>query len=311
MRKAARGADKLTAWERAASVVVLAVLMALTGCGASPSPSAMTLPTVIPAASLTTRTGCIGAECVGPSPTPLPATAVLTATAPPTPAPPTPLAVVRTAVPVASPSRAATMSPTASSSVLYRADFRTWFTGEEGGQYPLRASVDASTGEYRLVLTDPQGGYVNYRTAPEEPVFKDFRLDVDVRRIVGPDKGFYGVVFRVQPAVPGAKTIERYLLTISGDGFLTFNQISADGTVVRVAPRAEVPAVAKGDRINHLTLVCKGTELSLTLNGQLHGVFTGSLTTGGTVGVYVGTVPGPEPNTLDVAFSNLVISRLP
>lgn len=312
MRKAARIADKFATWKRAASVVVLTVLLALAGCGASPSPSAIPLPTVTPAASSTTRTGCIGAECAGSSPTPLPATAVLTTTAPPTPPPPTPAAVVRTAVPVVSPSRAVTVSATASSTILYRADFRTWFTGEEGGQYPVRAGVDVSTGEYRLALTDPQGGYVNYRTAPEEHAFKDFRLDVDVRRVQGPDQGFYGVVFRIQSAVPGAKMIERYLLTISGDGFLTFNHIGADGTVVRVAPRTEVPVIAKGSKTNHLTIVCKGTTFTLAINGQDVGTYIGPGASGGSVGVTIGTVPSNiRPNNVEAAFSNLVLSSIP
>ncbi len=204
------------------------------------------------------------------------------------------------------------MSATASSTILYRADFRTWFAGEEGGQYPLRAGVDASTGEYRLALTDPQGGYVNYRTAPEEHVFKDFQLDVDVRRVQGPDQGFYGVVFRVQSAVPGAKMIERYLLIISGDGFLTFNHIGADGTVVRVAPRTEVSAIVEGSRTNHLTIVCKGTTFRLAINGQNLGTYTGPAASGGSVGVTIGTVPSStRPNNVEAAFSNLVLSSIP
>lgn len=203
-------------------------------------------------------------------------------------------------------------SPTSASNILYVADFRTWFAGEEGGQYPLRASVDPNTGAYHLALTDPQGGYVNYRTAPEARIFTDFRLDVEMRRLEGSDQGFYGVVFRVQPAVPGMRMIDRYFLAISGDGFLTFNHIGADGTVARVAPRTEVPAIAKGGLANHLTVVCNGLQFTVTINGQTVGTYTGPASAAGSVGVTVGTVPSStRPNNIEVAFSNLVISSVP
>lgn len=291
------------------SVALLAGLAATIGCGAASMPSATPGPTAttVAAAASVARTPCVGPGCPQASSTPTAA-----GTASPTIAPLATSSATIPATATATPATRGTVgTATPGGKVLYRADFRNWYVGEEGGQYPLRASVDPKTGEYHLSLTDPQGGYVNYRTAPENQVFKDFQLDMDLRRVAGPDNGFYGVVFRVQPAVPGAKTIERYLLTVSGDGFLTFNHIAADGSVTRVAPRTESPAIAKGSASNHLTVVCKGTQFTVSVNGQAIGTFTGPLATGGTVGVYAGTVPGATPNNIEVAFSNLVLVEAP
>lgn len=289
--------------------LLLGVIVISASCGSLPSPTALPTPTIAPATAMTspTATGCVGAACSNPF-TPSPA---FTATATmPTATPPTPLAASPAIFSTPS-TPALSSSPTSASNVLYVADFRTWFTGEEGGQYPLRASVDPATGEYRLALTDPQGGYVNYRTAPGNITFKDFKLDLDLRRIAGSNKGFYGVVLRVQVALPGARTIERYLVTISADGFLTFNYIAADGTVTRVALRTELPEIAKGNAPNHLTIVCKGDDFTVSVNGRVLGPFRGPLATAGAVGVYLGTTPGATPNDLEVGFSNFAISEAP
>ena len=289
--------------------LLLAGMLAIVACGASPLPSATMGPTstVATVPTSASRTTCVGAGCPGASPTPT--IAALTT--------PTAVTTATLAAPTATTAATATVTrptigtATLGSTVLYRADFRTWFLGEEGGQYPLRASIDPGTGEYRLALTGQEGGYANYRTVPDEEVFKDFQLDIDLRKVAGPDRGFYGVVFRVQPAIPGTRTIERHLLAISGDGFLTFNHIAADGTVIRVAARTESPTIATGNAPNHLTIVCRGTDFAVSVNRQLVGTFVGPSAVGGTVGVYVGTVPGATPNTIELAFSNLVISKLP
>ena len=292
-----------------ALALLLAGLLATGACGSAPAPTAALVPTSAAAAQPTaaSRTTCVGAGCPGnvPSPT-LSAPNTPTAVVPTASITPTMTAAATTTV-----ARPTNGTATPGTTILYRADFATWFLGEEGGPYPLRASIDPRTGEYRLALIGQEGGYANYRTVPDTLTFADFQLDLDLRKLSGPDKGFYGIVFRVQPAIPGAQTIERYLLAISGDGFLTFNHIAADGTVTRVAPRTETSAIATGSAPNHLTIVCRGTGFTVSVNRQLIGSFVGPSALGGTVGVYAGTVPGPSPNTLELAFSNLIISKLP
>lgn len=289
--------------------LLMAGLLATIACGSTPAPTATFMPTTTMAthSAAASRTTCVGAGCPGaaPSPTLAPTNIPIVAL---TTTPIAPTATIAGTTIVARPTNGTVTPGTA---VIYRADFGTWFLGEEGGQYPLRTSIDSGTGEYRMALTGQEGGYTNYRIVPDKLVFTDFQLDLDLRKVSGPDKGFYGIVFRVQSAVPGAQTIERYLLAISGDGFLTFNHIAADGTVIRVAPRTETPAIAKGGAPNHITIVCMGAEFTVSINRQPVGRFVGPSASAGTVGVYAGTVPGPSPNSIELAFSNLVISKLP
>lgn len=233
------------------------------------------------------------------------AVSVVTPTANPTGVP----AVTATATAVPSPS----VSPTGARTVIYSTDFANWFKGEEGGQYPVRASIDPTTGEYRVALLGPQRGYDNYRLTPDGRQFDNFQLDIDARKIAGPINGGYGVVFRVQPTAPGAASNEFYNFVITADGRYTLNLVNSEGRGTPLTPRgSSSAAIARGDVANHLTVVCRGTEITLAVNGQTLGTFTGPLIAPGNVGVYVADLPsaGNAP-PMEVAFSNFVISSVP
>jgi len=203
-------------------------------------------------------------------------------------------------------------TPTAARTILYSSDFGGWPGGAVGGQYPYRASRDPATGEYRLALTGPQRGYTVFRTLPDERAFDNVQIDIDARMIAGPDNGIYGLVFRVQPAVAGAETYERYNFVIRADGSYSMSLVGTDGRGATVAPRRTSPAIRPGDAANHLTVVCRGSEITLAVNGQILGTFTGSLIVPGTVGLYVGELSTSSTAPLmEVAFSNLVISSVP
>lgn len=221
------------------------------------------------------------------------------------------VALTVTPTPTAIPTSAATATP--APAILYSTDFTNWFQGEESGPYPARTSRDPQTGEYRVALIGPQRGYVNYRLGSDEQQFADFQLDVDARKVAGPDNGIYGVVFRVQPAVPGAKSYEYYSFVITADGYYTLSLVNTEGRGTAVAPRGTHPAIVKGNGVNHLTVVCRETQITLAVNGQLLGTFTGSLTAAGMFGPYVGELSTTSTAPLmDVAFSNLlVISSVP
>jgi hypothetical protein len=195
---------------------------------------------------------------------------------------------------------------------LYRADFANWFSGQEGGEFPLRASLDPASGEYRLALVGPQRGYGNYRTIPDERRFADFQLDIDLRKVAGPDNAVYGVVFRVQPALPGARTYQRYSFVVTGSGTYSVTLVNPDGPATVIAPRTASPAIARGNENNHLTVVCRATQITVAVNGETMGTFTGPVVSAGTVGLYISEIStsSTEP-LLEVAFSNLVISEAP
>lgn len=229
---------------------------------------------------------------------PLPPTAT---TRPPTPTVPAPTAIV-----VATAAASTPVAP------IYTADFATWFSGTESAPFPFRAGFESASGEYRLALTDARRGYVYYRSVPDGRTFGDFRLDIDARRVAGPDNGVYGVVFRIQPPVAGASTFERYNFTVTPEGFYSLNLIKTDGTATIVAPRAASPAINKEDAVNRLTVIARGTQITLAINGQTIGTFSGPVAGPGGVGVYVGNPPNSAaPVGMEAGFSNLRIATAP
>jgi hypothetical protein len=163
-----------------------------------------------------------------------------------------------------------------------------------------------------MSLLGPQRGYANYRAIPDGHQFDNFQIDVDARKIAGPDNGGYGLVFRVQSAVAGAATYERYNFVVRADGSYSLNLISTEGRGTPIAPRGTSSAIVQGNAANHLTVICRGSQITLIVNGQMLGTFTGPLTAPGTVGVYVGDLSTTSDAPLiEVAFSNFIVSTVP
>ncbi|HET8627369.1 MAG TPA: serine/threonine-protein kinase, partial [Thermomicrobiales bacterium] len=115
----------------------------------------------------TATAGAPTATPVPPTATTMPPTAT-TVPPTPTPVPPTPTPVLTTA---------------------YRANFATWWSGSDAGQDQV--AVDPATGEYRVKVLAANSGL--WLPAPDAPAFGDFVLQVDARRVAGPDAGAYGL----------------------------------------------------------------------------------------------------------------------
>ena len=277
----------------------LALVLLLTACGGpAPSPTASAPPTatstVMPASTATN--------------TPRPPAIAPTSTA--TPPPPTATAAPATRTPSSPTVKIGTPAAT-STAAAYLADFTTWFRGIESAPFPFRADFDSTSGEYRLALTDARRGYVYYRAAPDGRTFGDFRLDITARRVAGPSNGVYGVVFRIQQPVAGATTFARYNFTITPDGFYSLTLIRTDGTAAIIAPRTASPTIKTGDLANRLTVIARGTQLTLAINDDIVGTFDGPVVDAGGVGVYVGNPPNSTaPDGMGAGFSELRLSAV-
>lgn len=277
----------------------LAGAIVLAACsGAAPSPtSSVPILTPSPTAPLVSPT-------IAPTPT---ATILPTVTF----QPPTATAFPATSTAQIPISTATIPTPTPTA-LAYTADFAAWFSGTESTPFPFRAGFDLASGEYRLALTDARRGYVYYRPSPDGRTFGDFRLDIDVRRVAGPDNGVYGVVFRIQSPLAGAATFERYNFTITPDGFYSLALIKTDGTATVIAPRAASSAIKQGNALNHLTVIATGNQLTLSINGEALGTFNGPVAGPGGVGVYVGNPPNSASAIgIEAGFSNLHIAIAP
>ena len=301
-----RRADGSVAISGAWCLVGIVLTMFATACGGSaPTPISLPPTVALPAGATEVPTRPTSGRL-----TATPASSVARATEPTAPA-----TATRTAIPATASTVPAATTPVSSPSTptaLYRADFANWFSGEEGGGFPLRAALDPATGEYRLALVGPQRGYGNYRTIPDERRFADFQLDVDLRKVAGPDNAVYGVVFRVQPALPGARTYQRYSFVVASSGTYSVTLVNPDGPATVIAPRTASPVIARGNESNHLTVVCRASQITVVVNGETMGTFTGPVVSAGTVGLYISEIsPSSTEPLLEVAFSNLVISEAP
>lgn len=272
----------------------------------SPSPSAT------PVAIASPTTGCAGPGCGVTATAPPPATPSL-ATAPASATTVLPTAALATRPGTAITTPGAT--PSTAAKRLYTADFtQDWFVGEKGEPFPVQASVvptPAPYGEYRLRLIEAGRAYTYFQIAPEGLRFGDCRIDVDLRRISGPDLAVGGLNFRTQPGIPGADTYERLQLGVRADGTWLLSYIPAYGNGMTILPRAAAAAISAGPGPNHLAILCKGNQVTVLINGQTVGSATVSLVSPGTVAPFAALGVGAQSgDPVEIGFSNLVVSEL-
>jgi hypothetical protein len=195
---------------------------------------------------------------------------------------------------------------------VYTANFATWDSGLKGAPYPARLSYDAATKEYRIALTDAKRAYAYQVYSPDPQKFADFQLDVDARRIAGPDNGSYGLLFRIQPRATHDKANADIALLVHPDEqYFALNLLMADGTGKNIG-KGNTAAIRKGDATNHLTVICQGDNVTVAINGQPVGTYSTPLLTAGAVGLVVSSPPNPSGSVgTQAAFTNLRISPVP
>lgn len=269
-----------------------------------------------------TPTGTAVAALIPPTATPT-ATATPAPTATATPIPPTATATAvptatSTASPILTPTRAATATvvpiprattPAAATPVGgYRANWRTWVTGEDS-TLKLRRTYEAANDEYRIAVLDEGQEWSLY--APEAQKFQDFVLEVEGRRVAGPDNVGYGLVFRRQPK-QGDGQSERYIFYVTAQGRFTFYQVTADNKsrVLRPLDAAGAGVIKVGDEPNRLRVTARGGQLELAINGT--SVFTttnAAITQAGEIGIFAKSPDGDF--TTEVALKDLQLRPNP
>lgn len=298
----------MKARERLARVpggIALLVMLALSGCGGGPATSAIPSLTPSPVATASPT-----ATTASPSPTAtITVSPTATRLASPTIAAPT--AAASTPLPATATATAPTV-PSASAAALFTANFATWFTGEETAPFPSRSGFDPAGNEYSLALTDPSRQYGAFRYGNESLRLADFRLDIEARAVAGPVGGSYGVVFRAVPPAPGQQAVAQQLFFVTNDGKFFLTQIDAAGSGTALAPPTASAAIKPGTAVNHLTVVCKGDRITLAINGQEVGTYSGAAMAPGGFGVGVSNPRSPSgPVGMAAVFTNLQVSAAP
>jgi hypothetical protein len=147
----------------------------------------------------------------------------------------------------------------------FRDDFGDPSSGWETGEYQ-DGSVGYGEGVY--VVTSLGDGSKMWGVANRS--FGDVSISVEATQLsAGPENdNSYGVGCRIQPDGSG------YYLSISGDGYYAIGMaVVADGEEMpRLKPLVdwtESNAIRQGNAVNHLRVVCAGSQLALYVNDQL------------------------------------------
>jgi hypothetical protein len=129
-------------------------------------------------------------------------------------------------------------------------------------------------------------------------VFSDFDLEIDARKVDGPNGAGYGLAFR------SAGWDSTYVFNITGDGNYTLFKI-VDGQRSDVVGWASAPDIINRDNsTNHLRVVCQGSHIWCYVNGQLLADVMDESHAEGEIGFSFETQEAPD---LHVAFDNIVV----
>lgn len=239
-------------------------------------------------------------------------TSTPTPTATPTATPiPTPTATATRPSPTVTPTR--TPSPTRAATRIANsaiADFGAWDVGDSDPPGRYRSSYDAATGEYLVEILEEATDWT--LPSPDKAGFKDFRLEVEARRVAGADSVGYGLVFRRQARAQGQAASERYIFYVTAQGFYIFYAVGPDGKNTILKDLTPAPGVARvGDSPNKMAVVCRGSEIRLLINDQQ--VFVepnAKLLQAGSIGILAASSTTGGPNA-KLAFKNIALFQNP
>ena len=167
-----------------------------------------------------------------------------------------------------------------------------WFTDEQDNYL-----FEFKDGGYRIYNNVLGAGYWSVRYQE----FDDIRIEVDTKKLAGPEDGFYGVVCRF-----GDDGADYYALVISANGFYGVLKMEDDEKEFLESGIDEKGIIRRGTGdINRVAGVCNGNRLVLIVNGeQLLEIYDDTFTTGD-----IGLIAGNRRTAagIDVLFDNFAI----
>ena len=128
--------------------------------------------------------------------------------------------------------------------------------------------------------------------------FTDFALEVDARAVSESSGCKYGIIFRLEDGD------NFYDFEVTGDGYYGLYKYLNDEWVTLQAWTAS-DSVNEGHGINHLKVVCEGSQIQAYVNGShLATIIDNSF-----VGGYVGVVVESSGTDVEVVFDNILVSQ--
>jgi len=205
--------------------------------------------------------------------------------------------------PTERPTSAPTLHPTSppadtrpTGDVLFQDNFSNPGSGWQVGDW------DGGSGGYKDGVYFVRGedkDYYFYGRA--EQSFTDIAVEVDASQVLAPpnNNDGYGVGCRVQSNGHG------YFFRISGDGYYSIlNETGEDDTWL--VDWTESTAIRQGNATNHIVVICNGSHLALSVNGELLAEVEDITYTEGDIALTATTF---EDEPTEVHFDNLVVRR--
>lgn len=157
---------------------------------------------------------------------------------------------------------------------------------------------DYTDGGYRIFVNKPNW----YFWSNPNLQFTDVVIDVDARKLAGPDENDFGVICRYK------NEQNFYFFTVGNDGFYGVSKVinGEESLIGMDRMQFNDTAIKLGSDSNHLTAECVGNRLTLTVNGTVLADVTDSDLTSGDVGLIAGSYDAPG---VDILFDNFVVTR--
>lgn len=187
-------------------------------------------------------------------------------------------------------------APTASD-ILFQDDFSSTSSGWSDLYRDDSGMTDYDQGGFRIQVLESNFDY----WANPNLSFTDTIVEVDAKKIGGPDDNDFGLICRYSD-------VENfYFLIVTTDGFYGIGKYRfGDQSLIGTENLYETDKVLAGDAVNKIKAECIGSTLRLYVNGTLLQEVTDTDLTSGDVGLIAGTFD--DPGT-DILFDNFVVRK--
>jgi len=173
--------------------------------------------------------------------------------------------------------------PAPSLQLLYEDDFSNPHTGWIS-ESTEEVEAGYQDGEYHILVKERDWWYFVWN--PRAGQFADFTLEVVAKLVSGPTVSSCGIVFHTQDSD------NCYRFLVSADGYYAVG-ILLNGTWIDLQPWTKSAFINQGNSINHLKVVCQGSQIEVSANGHHLTTVTDDSFSEGYVGMIVDT---SEPN---------------
>lgn len=156
-------------------------------------------------------------------------------------------------------------------------------------------------GGYRIFLSSAD--WFSWAVNPTAVEYSDVRVEVDGRKLSGPDTNEYGVLCRVDYDASSL-----YAGVVTSDGNFAIYKSIEEGPIefIGMAAMGFSQAVKQGGETNRVRFDCIGNTLTLYANGTQLVQVTDDTLPSGEVGVYSGTF---EEGGTEILFDNFAVYR--